>query len=247
MAAILKVNIVNEAFAWCRISGLTKRPTPEELERALSRLEAKAHQLEGRNMCVGYNFEDTPDPNAVSNIPEKHRIAFETSLAEMLNAYYGKVSHANLTKEFGASMSFLSSDTAPLKQTPYPRRQPIGSGNRFYYSRWQNFFWPGDEAPLGCETNKMFIGNTNDFVEHFDSWLKKNEEIASYTIEANSGLTIVSSSFTATDVLYEINATGTDDGSGNGLQQVKIIATTDDPRIQTRIINFELMSADIGT
>jgi hypothetical protein len=65
-----KVDLISGAYSKLRISGLTVQPTPEDLELALTRLENTMAEIEGaRNICLGYNFEDQPDPNSVSNIP----------------------------------------------------------------------------------------------------------------------------------------------------------------------------------
>ena len=72
----LKVNIISDAYSKLRISGLTVLPTPEDLELALSRLESMMAELDVRGISIGYNFEDNPDPNSLTNIP---RYSFLTS------------------------------------------------------------------------------------------------------------------------------------------------------------------------
>ena len=67
--------------------------------------------------------------------------------------------------------------------------------------------------------------------------------ISSYTIEADTGLTIVSDSNEDPDINYQISAVGNDGISSDALLQVKIIITTDTGRVTTRIINFELITS----
>jgi hypothetical protein len=86
----------------------------------------------------------------------------------------------------------------------------------------------------------MLIDDIDDFVEHFDAYLREGETVSSYTIEADSGLTIVSSSLTSPDVDYQIKAVGVNDTTQSQFNQVKIVATTSLGRQETRIINFEI-------
>lgn len=234
-----KGDIVNSAYSRGRISGLTKQPTPEDLELGLRRLENMAHEFFGRNINVGYFFEDTPDANTLHNIPEKYWDAFETNLAVRLLGDFGKDPIASLAAYQRSGFSFLSADTAPQKQTAYPARQPIGSGNR-PTSRFRQFYGTSSSAPLSAATNYMLIDDIDDFVEHFDSYLRDSETISSYTITADTGLTIVSDSLTSPDVSYQIQADGSSAEIDSEVLQVTIVATTSLGRQETRLINFEL-------
>lgn len=243
----LKVDFINGAYKRSRISGITKSPTPEELETGLDMLENMAEEFRGRNICTGYNFEDTPDLNSVHNVERKYWFAYETNLAVRLWAdFYGdKPVPPTLLRNQQTSFSFLSSDTAQIRPTQYPARQPRGSGNSLRYNRWQRFYTPIAEAPTSCATNKMVVGDIDDFVEHFDAYLNDAETISSFTIEADTGLTIVSSSNATPDINYRISAVGTSGEELNTVFQVKIVVTTSDTRVETRLINFELTVIDI--
>jgi hypothetical protein len=241
----LKVDLINGAYKRLRISGITKSPTPENLELGLDQLENMAEEFRGRNICVDYNFEDTPDLNSVHNIERKYWYAFETNLAVRLFAdFYGdKPVPPTLLISQQQSFSFLSASTAPIRATQYPARQPRGSGSSLKYNRWQRFYRPAAEAPLSCETNTMYKSEVDDFVEHFDAYLNDGETISSFAITADTGLTINSSSNATPDINYQILATGT---SGNDtLLRVKIVVTTSDSRVETRFINFELLDSDL--
>jgi hypothetical protein len=241
----LKVDIINGAYSLMRVSGLTKSPTDEDLELALERLEDMAEEFRGRNICTGYNFEDTPDPNSVHNVERKYWYAYKSNLAARLLADFGKQATPELIAGQRASYSFLSSDTAQVRSTQYPSRQPIGSGNNLRRYSWRQYYSPVEEAPISCATNKMIIDNVNDFVEHFDAYLNDGEVISSYTIEADTGLTIISSSNATPDINYRIRADGTSSEELNTLFQVKIVVTTDDSRVETRLINFELTEIEL--
>jgi len=239
MANDLKVDIINGAFSQMRISGITVDPSAEDLVLALRRLEGMANELYGRNVCTGYYLEETPDINAPSGLDKKFWYSFECVLAMRLLSDFGKGMQPDpmLAKNASAQMSFLYAATANPRQVQYPARQSIGAGNSLMFHR-RKFYAPIAEAPNTCQTKKMTVGDINDFIEPFNSYLVTPEEIASYTIEADTGLTIVSDSLTTPDVFYQIQAVG--GTSSDALLRVKIVATTDTGRKTTRVINFEL-------
>jgi len=237
-----KGDIINRAFSALRISGITADPSPEDLELALGKLENMAAELAGRNINTNYAFEDTPDPNTPHNMERKFWHSYDVLLAVRLMPDYGKGERPDvaLLRQGSAGFSFLSSATAKVNQVQYPNRMPIGSGST------GKFFQTQSEAPSSSLTKTMYVDDIRTFVEHFDSILETGETIASYTIEANTGLTINSDSLATPDVTYNVTADGNSDGSGIPYLNVKIVVTTSDGRIETRIINFRVLSSDIG-
>ena len=243
----LKGDLINGAYSQMRISGLTVNPSSEDNALALRRLENMASEFYGRNICTGYYFEDTPDLNSPSGLDRKFWYSFECLLAVRLLSDFGKGMQQKvdpmLLKSASGGLSFLYSTTASPRETQYPSRQAIGAGNSLRYHRYRRFYTPTTEAPNVCATNRMVVGDINDFVEHFDSYLIDPEMISSYTIEADTGLTIVSDSNEDPDINYQISAVGNDGISSDAFLQVKIIITTDTGRVTTRIINFELTTS----
>ena len=235
----LKIDIINGAYSQMRISGITVDPSPDDLVLALRRLEGMANELYGRNICTGYYLENDPDVNSPSGLDKKFWYAFECVLAQRLLPDFGKGMKPDpmLSKNASAQMSFLYASTANPRQIQYPSRQSIGAGNSLMYRR-QKFYAPTVEAPDTCATNRMTVGDINDYIEHFNSYLVSPEVISAYTIEADTGLTIVSDSLTTPDIFYQIQADG--GTSSDALLRVKIVATTDTGRVTTRVINFEL-------
>ena len=236
----LKVDLITGAYDRLRISGITVNPGARENAIALRRLETMAARWFDKNICAGYNFEDNPDLNSDSGIPTKYQDAFESNLAFWLCADYGKTPAQTLVFEQQSTLSQISSSTAIVDPVNYPTRQPRGSGNTLRYNRWQRFYRDEADAPISCETNKMNIGDIDDFTEHFDSYLISPETVSSYTISADNGLAIVSDSLNSPDIDYRIRADGNDNAVNNKFLQVKIIATTSTGRIETRVINFEI-------
>ena len=62
----LKVDLVNRAYDWLRISGLTSNPLPEEVAIALDIQENMMYEFQSRNICSSWVFEECPDPNTDS-------------------------------------------------------------------------------------------------------------------------------------------------------------------------------------
>jgi len=241
---ILKVDIINDAYSQLRISGLTVNPSPADLEVALNRLESMAAEWSTRNMSARYIFEDIPDPNTEAGIVRGFKQAFATNLAIRLIPDFNKAVAPTLYSQASQSASNLAARTALVREVPYPNRQPRGRGNIQRTWRWSRFYFTANAAPISEFTIQMFIGDINDFEEHFDAYLEGLETIDTYTIESDSGLQIEGDVNTDEDVLFTIKALGSNDNSSNEAQQVKIVVTTTTGRIETRLINFNLRNSD---
>lgn len=243
----LKIDLINGAYSQMRISGLTVQPSAPENKLALRRLESLANELSARNICMGYNFEDSPDVNSTSGLDVSLWYSVECVLASRLLSDFGKGQQPDpmLLRNMQSGMSFLYSITANPTETQYPSRQPIGSGTSLRNNRFRRFYQPQAESPNTCKTKQMVIDNIDDFVEHFDAYLIDSEIIDSFTIEAETGLTIVSSSNTDQDVLYRIQAVGNAGSKSDLSLNIKIVITTDSGRIETRLIYFDLTDISI--
>ena len=245
MSSLLKGDVINLAYSKGRISGLTKQPVGEEISLALIELEGMAKQFARKNICTGYNFEDSPDPNTPSGLEVDEQIAYASNLAVRLLVHFGKQPMPDLKAEQAGGYSYLSSVTAQVNQIQPPRRQPIGSGNSRFYQEWNRFFTQQEEAPISCNTKKLAIGDVQDYIEHFDTYLVAPETVASYTLEAETGLTVISQSLSTPDVNYRIRADGTNNETDSNVLQVKIVATTSTGRVTTRLTTFDLTRVEV--
>ncbi len=237
-----KIDAINDAYSQLRISGLTVDPTPEDLEIALDRLEGMASEWAERNICSSYNFEDEPDPNSITNVKRAYKQAYSTNLAIRLMPDFGKQPSIVLMAQASQSLSNLSARSAfdRVQEVPYPTRMARGSGNTLRYNRWNRFYRNQGNALNSCKTIQMFIGDVNDYVEHFDAFLNDGEVISAVVTQPDDGLNIDSSSFTDNDFSYRIRVTGTSDGTQNDVRQLTLIMTTDAGRIETRVITFNI-------
>jgi hypothetical protein len=245
MSSILKGDVINLAYSKGRISGLTAQPVAEEIELALIELEGMMAQYHKKTICLGYKFEDNPDVNSPSGLDVDMRSPVAANLAVVILNHFGKEPSITLSKEQTGGFSYLSSITAQVKPIRPPSRQPIGSGNSRFFQEWNRFYPEQADAPISCDTNKMAIGDIQDFTEHFDAYLTTGEDITSYTLEAETGLTVLSDSLSTPDVNYRIRADGTNNETDSNVLKVKIVATTTTGRITTRLIIFELTKVEV--
>ncbi len=242
--AITKGDIVTDAYTELRIFGLTSNPTPSENQWALNKLESMAHEFEARNICTGYNFTEEPDLADLANIQFFALQCYVTSLAVRLVTKFGKNVPQALMMQSRQALSSLSSTVALVRPIQQPYRMPRGSGSTLRGNRWQRFYRPPIEAPLECSTNNLIVGDVNDYFEDWTEYLNSGEDISSYTITSNNGVSIESDSLESPRVLFR--AKGNELPLNiNGLVQnfgiVVITVTTSDGRINTREINFRLI------
>lgn len=231
----LKADIVNEAYAKLRISGITRIPGPNENEKALLRLENIMHESYGE--CLGYNFEDLPDLSSLHNIEPKYRESVSAILAYKLVPDFGKGFKLDPTiaSNSNAAHSFLSSATAIVNPIEYPNRMPIGSGNRHYFFLRDRYYRQTIPAPATCDTKQIYNGMVLDETETWSSELTSTESITSYTIDSDSGLTISNDSLSTPEISYRVTA-----GEVEGLQRVIFTVNVDSGRVLKRVVNYNV-------
>jgi hypothetical protein len=234
-----KVDLINEAYSKLRISGLTVLPSPEDLETALTRLENMMSELEVGGIQLEYNFEDDPDPNSVTNIPRFSFDGISSALAIRLIPDFNKVPSIQLLASAEASMSVISGKVAKdrLRQVQYPRRMPIGSGNRTW-GRWARFYYPVAIPPV--DSIQMLVGEINNYISSFQSYLKSTEDIDTFTVEVSGGLTLLSSSVVGDTVNFELQA------DTPIWQTVTVTIVTTEGREEIRVINVEVNSPEVA-
>lgn len=233
-----KIDIIRDAYSQLRISGLTVQPTPEDLNVALYRLENMAAELD---LNIDYNFEDNPDVNSPHNVQRRFWHGLATNLAVRL-VDFGKTIPIELQRQANQAYSNMLSASYMPQQIQAPSRHPRGSGNTIRYNYGYRYYRPVERAPNTPQTNRMVVGDVDDFVESFASYLDQGETISSYTIEADDGLKILSDSLSSPNVNYRIEAENTTTDNSAKLI-VQIVATTSNSRVETRDTFFTVDSA----
>jgi hypothetical protein len=243
MIGQVKIDIVNSAYSLLRISGITTQPSGDDITLALNRLEELVHEYQGRNMLLSWNFEETPKANTRHGLPMKYVKPMASSLAMAIITDFGIKPHPALTAQYRSGCSFMQADSAKelIRETQYPARQAIGSGVNLRYNRYQRFYRPEPMAPIDAETTSlMFVGDVDDFYENFKDWLYDNEDILTFTVEADTGLEIISSSEADSVVTFRVQAVGRGQGRGDMAIAVRIRVETSRDRVQTRVQEFEV-------
>ena len=233
-----KIDIINDAYSRGAMSGLTTSPTPEDLGLALKRLENMAHRWAKKNICVGYNFEENPIATSVHNIPREYWDAFETGLMMVLLTDFGKEPTMALASTARAAFNDLLTATAEVPEYTYPNRMPVGSGNRGY-GRFQRYYGTVEKAPIEYTTAEMATGNISGFYEDFAAYLNAGETLSSFVLTSDTGLTVTSDVISGSRITYTVEA------ESSGILEVKIVATTSDSRVETRVKTFEVTDIEI--
>jgi hypothetical protein len=242
-----KVDRIAAAYSKLRISGLTVDPNPSDLELALAELESMMAELASRGIEIGYNFELDPDPNSDLGVPQQFWNMINCNLAVRLIADFNKQVPDALMMQASQSMANASARCAAdrIRQVQYPSRQPVGSGNSIY-SRWQRFYGGDVLPPNAPSTLYIMQGETNDFAESFESYLRKDEVITSFAVVCDTGLTVVASANATPVITYRLSAPI--DATAGVWQQVKVTVTTDVGRVEIRLLNFEVIPyVQVGT
>jgi hypothetical protein len=237
-----KNDVIKGAYSQMRISGLTVNPSPEDSAIALDRLEDMMSEFESNNICLGFNFTLEPDPSDITNVKRAFNQMMQTNLAIRLIPDFNKVVPATLSALSAATLSNAVGYSAAnnIKAVAYPRRMPLGSGNTLRTDDRRRFQAPQLLPPTSCANEFIIIGDVNDFQESYTAYLNANETIASFVITSDTGLDVQSSSNDTPLISYRVLALS--NATKGSWQQVKIVVTTSDGRIDTRLINFEIQS-----
>ncbi len=228
-SSLTKIQMVDRAFDKLRISGFTSLPKPGEAQKAILTLESMCHELDGTGYVTGYNFESTPDPNSESGLAASLHLAFPKALAVELIPEYGKGQQPDpiLLKQAAGAMSVIHRITKPRRKSPLPNTVPMGKAARSRYSQvsWK-YHTDYPDPPHIPAPYRMYEGDIAMRQEDAAPWLQPGDTVASYTIEASTGLNIESDSLIGQVVKYVVKNTGDEEGIENQEMLVQIVITT---------------------
>lgn len=229
-----KLQHITNAYKWLTISGITSNPSPNELVDGLEMLEDMMHELQSRNICSSYVFEDMPDPNTDSGIDSAFNTATATNLALRLANYFGKEALPTLQRQASQSMSNWSARTGKVNQITPPNRQPRGSGSTFRFPRWVRYYRFEDNAPIECDTFRLKVGQKDTYSVDFTNYLFEGATIDSYTVESDDRINV--------DAHNEVNGVINLECTGvkSGYSVVTITVTTSNGRINPQQVNFNI-------
>lgn len=106
---------------------------PEQMESALTRLDAMIAQWNSRGIRIGYPLPGSPefsDLDYESNVPDAANEAIITNLAIRIAPSYGKVVSRETKMIANKSYKSLLSITSVIQERQFPDTLPAGQGNK---------------------------------------------------------------------------------------------------------------------
>ena len=222
-----KIELVNGAFAELRISGLTSAVDAEDIELGLSALEDVMHDV---NLSLPFNFEELPDPNTESGLPEFATLAIKLKLAERLAPSYNK---SSAIPGLPSAWSRLITRISQPQYLQPSALMPLGRGNRQYFC--SNNYMPAP-VNLPAGTIELNINDAGMFLVEFGDYLQSGEVISSIVDTAEIGITVLSDSIIGDSYSIEVQA-----GSSTGLTRIKLVMTGNMGSKRTRYMYFNIV------
>lgn len=237
-----KGDLVKDALSKMRISGITAPPEAEDSQLLIERLEGIIYELDGRGICLDYNFTTDPDPGDFHGMEFYAFQPISSMLAVRTMADFALDIEPGLMLAARAGITTLSNRVGrnKLRQVPYPARHPRGSGNTQRYIRWRTFYPEVNQTSLDCPLVRLVTGEVEDFTESWASYLERNEELSNVLIEVSDGLEVVSSSVNSDRVDYRIRALVPENSYSS--ERLQFTATTSTGRIDIREKAYEVNS-----
>ena len=228
-----KSELCTAAFRRAKISGITSKPTGDELAGAVELLEDLMRELLSKNAVTTYTYEDEPLLETDSNLDKQWYNAVQNKLAVMLCNDYGINASPQLIGSASSGWTSMIGKLTIPNMNSQPNRMPRGSGNR--YPLWTRYYQSPSRAPIESSTLPLTVGETTEYTVSFDTYVTGTETVSSYIIEdVTAGITLNSDSLTNPDVT--INVTG----SAYGAQSLVIKITTSLGRVYPHKVWFNV-------
>ena len=164
---IAKIDIVNGAYAFLRIWGITTQSSNEDVKLGLDTLDDLALQLESDGLMTGYHTPTTygeSNPNDDSGLVDWMGGPYKKLLAVELLSAFGKPATAELLKVYDDGLTSLRHALVIVPATQNPGTLPKGSGNEWAYR--DNKFYDEPAETLDTETDgsidDVTIDNSNN-------------------------------------------------------------------------------------
>jgi hypothetical protein len=232
-----KGEIVAAAFRKAGISGITSQPTGDELAGAVETLEDMMRELESKNACSTYAFEDEPCLSTESNLEQKWYHAVQSRLAVLLCSDFGIQPSPTLTAQARQAWTSMIGKMTKPRQIGQTRRMPRGSGNTFRSPTWVRYYHGETNAPINCDTINIKVDEVYPATIDFSGYLATGEVIQSFIIKDNSGgVTVTQSQLTEDFEGVELVAVG----KYAGAQSLVVEITTSLQRVYPEKIWFQV-------
>lgn len=138
-----KREVLGKAFSLVGLAGYEYDLTGDELNDALTTMDAMAAEWDSKGIRIGYAFPSTQggsDINMQSGVPDRAYMAVAANVACLIAPGYGKVPSREVKQAAKAGYdTLLARSLATPPQTQLPGSMPAGAGNR-----WRN----GNQRPF---------------------------------------------------------------------------------------------------
>ena len=218
-----KGELVAAAFRKAQISGITTQPTGDELAGAVETLEDMMRELQSKNACINYEYEDEPCLSTDSKIDPMWYHAVQSRLGLLLCSDYGIEPSATLQRQAAQAWSSMIGKKTLPRQNVQPRTMPRGSGNTARMGVWSRYYGGDSRAPIDCDTVMLDVGETYPLTVDFSIFLTSGETISSFDIQDISGGITQTSQLTEDLNGVELVVTGVSAGTNSLV--VKITTT----------------------
>lgn len=158
-----KGQLVSKAFGELALAGFVFDITPEEVQDALSTMDAMLAEWETPGIRLGYAFPANPDdgdPDEASGIPDGAARTVYMNLAVTLAASYGKqLQPATMLAARQGYQTLLGRAVreAATTEQQMPSTLPVGAGNRWRTRVTYPFFPKPTDDPLPVASGDMTI------------------------------------------------------------------------------------------
>lgn len=145
-----KRQFVEEAFAEIGVASYVYDLEPEQLQRALRRMDSMMAMWNAKGIRVGYPIPSSPENSSLdneTNVPDRANQAIILNLAVQIGPGFGKqISQDTRIAAKNAYDILLSSAAQPLPKQ-FSSTTPLGAGNKSWGTNRDNFF-PRPVDPL---------------------------------------------------------------------------------------------------
>jgi hypothetical protein len=131
-----KRDLIGQAYTECALNGWEYDIDPEELDKALTRLDMLCAELIGRGINIGYNAPASigqGDMDDALGCPDQAFFGLAVLMAQRLCPTMGKKLSQESREALNAAMKAVRASAAVLVPSMVlARGTPLGSGNRFW-------------------------------------------------------------------------------------------------------------------
>lgn len=189
MSIVTKGDIANGAFQFARISGLTRKPTPDDMALFLIVQDDKAAEMLASGLDVNWQYPaeyGTSDPADNSGLSIQLAGAMKKIMAIEIAPLYGKEISQAMVKVHNDGVRALERILVSVKPAQLSSIIPIGSGNE--HSFRSHKFYP--EPPDNHEAIYAIKGDVLTYEETgFGDWLV-DAQLNTVIWEPDVGITV---------------------------------------------------------